>query len=278
MDSLEYSTDALEVKGAFYNKKVTIYVEGIDDPIFWNEVLNLVNKNAYIEDVGGCNELEKYIRKIIEEDADFYVACDRDHSDFLDENYLDSEKILFTYGYSIENSMYKSNSINKVIVKYSKNPNLDLKEEIDNILLDFESKVNELLIYDIASKKYKKGISVFGDNCSRFLRNKSSKELCENKLNEFIASINTNFSNEEINSVRILVDNAKKSKWFHIKGHFISLLIINIIKHYTKKFRGKDISLTIDDLYSHTIDSMKDNIHDSDIIFLIGQTNKINYA
>lgn len=275
MDNFEYSNDALEIKGAFYNKEIIIYVEGIDDPIFWTETLKLVNKEAYIEDVGGCNELEKYIKKITEENANFYIATDRDHSDFLNENHLHSERILFTYGHSIENTIYKCNSINDIIIKYSRKVNLNLKVEIQNILTDFENKVDDLLVYDIANRKYGKGVKVFGDTCARFLKNKNSTELCETKINEFILSIKDNFTNEEIENTNQLIVNNPKSKWFLVKGHFISLLIINIIKKYTKIHRGIEISINSDDVYSHTIDGMKNNHTEIDVIYLINETKKL---
>ena len=278
MDNLEYSNDALEVKGAFYNKQITIYVEGIDDPLFWSEVLNIVNKEAHIEDVGGCEELAKYIKKIIEEGANFYVATDRDHSDFMDENYLDCEKVLFTYGYSIENSMYKSEVLNKIIIKYSKKPNVNNIEEIELILNNFAEKIENLILYDIANRKYDKGVQIFGDSCQRFLKNKNSTEICEKKVEDFINQVNDKFSENELKNVRLLVDGVDKHKWFLIKGHFISSLILNIVKSFTKKLRGKDISLSHEDLYTHAIDSMKDNQQDEDILYLINETEKINYA
>ena len=36
MNSLEYSIDALDAKGLFYNKCLTVYVEGNDDVLFWD--------------------------------------------------------------------------------------------------------------------------------------------------------------------------------------------------------------------------------------------------
>lgn len=278
MDDFTFSNDALSVKGAFYNKEVTIYVEGIDDPLFWNEVLKLVDKNAHIEDVGGCYELDKYIKKIIEENADFYVATDRDHRDFENENHLDVERILFTYGHSIENTMYKCNSINDIIIKYSKKINLDLTDEIQTILADFENKVNDLLIYDIASKRLGRGVGVFGDSCARFLKNKNSTELCPTKINEFILTIQHRFTQEELDKTHTLITENERPHWFLVKGHFTTLLVVNIIKKYVRVHRGKEISISLDDIFAHTIDSMKNNHTEVDVLYLVNETKKINYA
>ena len=64
MDSLEYSKEALGAKGLFYNKKTTVYVEGKDDPLFWEKIFELAGLEVYIEDVGSSTELEKYSAKI----------------------------------------------------------------------------------------------------------------------------------------------------------------------------------------------------------------------
>lgn len=276
MDNWGYSNAALEVKGAFYNKEITVYVEGDDDPLFWDKVLKQVDINAYIEEVGGCEELCKYIDKIMVENADFYVATDRDHKDFYINDYITSDKILFTYGYSIENSMYKSNSINQIIIKYAKKPDLDHVSEIDNIIENFQQKVEDLILLDIASKKFNKSIKVFGDSCHRFLKNKNSIEICDKKIADFVDTIKDKFTELELKSINEDIAKIGKSNWYLIKGHFISLLIINIIKRLVKRHRAKDIAISFDDLFAHSIDYFMNNLNDDDIIHLITETEKIN--
>ncbi|NJW55651.1 DUF4435 domain-containing protein, partial [Salinimicrobium oceani] len=105
--------EALEAKGLFYNKEITVYVEGQDDPLFWKYIFDLSKFRAHIEDVGGNLQLEKYIDKIIQENADFYVARDNDHSDFINHT-KNHQRIINTYGYSIENSMYNMATIQEI--------------------------------------------------------------------------------------------------------------------------------------------------------------------
>ena len=64
-NGLEYSNEALSSKGLFYNKTITVYVEGKDDPLFWDKLFDLAEISAHIEDVGGKEELEKLFNKII---------------------------------------------------------------------------------------------------------------------------------------------------------------------------------------------------------------------
>ena len=51
MNSLEYSQEAEEAKGLFYNKNLTVYVEGDDDVMFWTHLFELAEVDAHIEEV-----------------------------------------------------------------------------------------------------------------------------------------------------------------------------------------------------------------------------------
>lgn len=253
MDDLDYSIDALEAKGLFYNKTITVYVEGKDDPLFWDNLFNLAEAEAHIEDVGGSQELEKYINNIIDSDAEFYVATDNDHSDFL-ENVTSHPNIIRTYGYSIENTMYFSyQEIENTISKFCRKK-VDISSDFNNWINDFSNSVRDLIILDIANHKYQKGICIFGDNCYKFLKGQKSSEICEVKTEKFIESIKPNFSNEEIEDVEKLINQTNKELWFHIKGHFITHAILNLIKKLVRKYSGHSISLTPDFLYTLTID------------------------
>ena len=253
MADLEYSNEALEAKGLFYNKEFTVYVEGKDDPMFWENIFSLAEIEAHIEDVGGKSELNKYIDKILNEEADFFVACDNDNSEFLGQ-LLNHDKIINTYGYSIENSMYYNpEPIEKTISHFCRKK-LDFSTEFNEWIEEFSQDVYLLIVYDIANNKYNKGISIFGDNCYRFLTGQKSYKVCSDKIGEFIESIKSNFTNEEIEEVKKLINQSEKDLWFLIKGHFITHALINLIKSAIKKEIGSAKSMTPDHLYSITVD------------------------
>src|SRR5690606_8149320 len=130
-------------KGLFYNKSLTVYVEGTDDVLFWDYLFKVAEVNAYIEDVGGDQEIKKYIESILNEDAGFIVACDNDHNDFIDEIIV-HPRIIRTYGYSIENSMYNYDKIEEIISKLSRQK-VDLKGIIEAWAEEFSNQVYELL-------------------------------------------------------------------------------------------------------------------------------------
>lgn len=148
MDNLDYSKEALEAKGLFYGKQLTVYVEGQDDILFWTYLFDIANIDAYIEEVGGANEIEKYISEILDNDAGFFVACDSDHSDFMDKPIIHN-RIIKSYGYSIENSMYNFASIGSIVSKLGRKQ-IDVFEIVEKWAHDFCNNIFDLIIYDIA--------------------------------------------------------------------------------------------------------------------------------
>lgn len=270
MGSLEYSKEALEVKGFFYDKEITVYVEGKDDPLFWQSIFELAEVKAYIEEVGGRNELEKYYDYIVNEDATFIIATDNDNTEFMKDS-ITHRNIIRSYGYSIENSMYYYRKpIEKTISNLCRKK-LDISVEFDNWIGDFVSNVRELIVYDIANNRFKRGISVFGDNCYRFLKSQKSHEICSIKTSQFLNSIKNKFTDDEINEVNLMVTHSDKELWFLIKGHFITHALINLIKHTVKKNTGNSPSMTTDFLYSITIDTTSDWESRVDIRTLVEQ-------
>jgi hypothetical protein len=253
MNSLEYSNEALSAKGLFYNKEVTVYVEGKDDPLFWYSLFNIAEIKAHIEDVGGSEELKKYFDKILNEDADFYIATDNDNSEFKIDK-VEHQRIIRTYGYSIENSMYYyTNPIEKTVSQFCRKK-LDLSDDFKNWLTEFTEKVYDLIVYDIANNRFGRGVSIFGDNCYRFLTSQNSYKLCDIKVQQFIDSVKMSFTEGEIQEVKGLINQSEKDLWFMIKGHFITNSLINLIKHSVKKHSGDSKSMTPDFLYSMTVD------------------------
>lgn len=274
MAELEYSNDALEAKAFFYNKKITVYVEGKDDPLFWSSLFSLADIEAHIESVGGKQELEKYKQKIIDEGAEFYIAMDNDNSEFVQDDY-ENEFMIKTYGYSIENTMYRSLvPIEKTISNICRK-NLDLSEKFNEWIESFSEKVHELIVFDIANNKYQKGISIFGDNCYRFLKNQRSHEICSDKTGKFIESIKHHFTDEEINSVRLQIEQSEKELWFLIKGHFIINALINLIKNIIRRESGSSKTMTPDFLYSITLDCFENWQNRIDISTVVERIKEI---
>ena len=275
MADLEYSKEAREVKGLFYNKEFTVYVEGKDDPLFWSNVFDLAEIEAHIEDVGGKNELEKYYNQIVNDNAEFLIATDNDNSEFLNDT-VNHPNIIRSYGYSIENSMYYfKQPIENTISNFCRK-RLDISNEFEDWLDAFSANVYDLIIYDIANNRFGKGVSIFGDNCYKFLKGQKSHEICSTRTTEFIDSVKESFTEAEINEVKELVNQSEKELWFLIKGHFITHALINLIKYTVKRNVGSYPSMTPDFLYSITVDCTEDWENRIDIKSVVERIKEIN--
>jgi hypothetical protein len=272
MDNLNYSNDALAAKGLFYNKTYTVYVEGKDDRHFWRYLFELADKNVHIEDVGGINEIEKYIKKIIDENADFIVACDSDHSEFYQKKII-HPKVVNTYGYSIENSLYNPYELEKVIQKLSKT-NVSVLDIINNWVLEFSQKIEDLLIYDIANARFDKGISVLPNSCTQFLNSRQSHTISLQKVNAHIDKIKAGFTADEISEVKELIRKSPKNLWYHLRGHFLTIGVTNLIKTLVKDLDGTSPTFSTDVLYAFTIDCRENWEDKIDIITVVENIKK----
>ncbi len=253
MSEIDYSTDALNVKNRFYKKRYLVFVEGQDDIVFWHNIFAVANVNDYhVEDSGGIKELEKLMPKIVREDARIIVAYDCGYSDILGEAFT-HDRIIKTYGYSIENTMYCPHSISRTLAKICRRATRFTKQA-SAWLNTFSGKAKILLVYDIASVKYNKSLAVLGNNCSRFLKSGNSMELSNEKIEELVSSIKHHFKKAELDECKRLIKKDKKGLSYLIKGHFLTNGVLNFIKHTTKDVLGKNPSLPLDSLYALTID------------------------
>lgn len=274
MSGLDYSIDALSAKSLFYNKSMSVYVEGPDDVVFWDHIFKIAEVQVHVEDVGGKPELEKMYSQIVEQNAEFCIAMDNDNTEFMVGS-ISHPHIIRTYGYSIENSMYYSkNTISKHIESLSRTT-IDHVQIIEEWIEEFSAHSKELVIYDIANNRFQKGISVFGDNCFRLLKEQKSPKLCSLKIAAFINSIKDFFSPAEIDEVRNIITASDKEIWFMIKGHFITHSLLNLIKDTIKKHTGSYPSYPNDMLYATTVRCIDDWDERKDIKYLIDQIRAI---
>ena len=154
-DPPSYSTPALNVLRHFYECEVLIFVEGNSDILFWHVIAQKAGLiNTKIESVGGNTQIKKKINQIIDEDAKIIVACDLDHSPFIDGISVHPQ-IVKTYGYSIENTMYCPASLNRFLKKLSRQLKI-MDNSTGEWLSEFVKQTKTLLIYDIANHRYNK--------------------------------------------------------------------------------------------------------------------------
>jgi len=253
MDDFSYSVDAENVLSQFYQADFMVYVEGPDDICFWEIMFNKFSDyKVEIQDVGGCNELKPYIEKVINNEIECLVACDSDLKVF-DPDFNDNSKILRTYGYAIENTFitaktlsHSLKNIGKLSVKGMRSVN------VEKWFALFNEKLVRLIILDIYNFVERKGIAVVGDNADRFMKTKTSYDLCDDKILGFIESLPQDFINYDINSVEGFIEKVGVSTPYWIRGHFLFSASHRFLSAYLNGI-GKKISLSYEALYASLI-------------------------
>lgn len=259
MDDFHYSAEAENVLNMFYQAEVMVYVEGDDDICFWETVFNKSSSlKVEIQDVGGCEELKKFITRLFEEDLKVLVACDSDLTFFKEQQVLDP-RIIKTPGYSIENTFICLDGIYKAIRTLGKIPKKTMEtidlESWDN---DFYSKLEPLIKLDIYNFINNKGVAVIGDNADRFMESKKSNVICQDKITGFIAQLSDKFGEVDLREVENLIAAKKTTLRSWLRGHFLFSAIHRLISTITER-NGKGISLSYEALYSNLINTFESN-------------------
>lgn len=132
-NSLTHSSEAISVTAQFYNKEVVVYVEGPDDVPFWDAMFSkVVSRDFYeISPVNGKEQLVPYVEGIENGTIqNAFVATDLDYNLFTDKGRSTSSYVIYTYGHSIENTMFCPKSVSiflgramKRTIQYSKDVN-----------------------------------------------------------------------------------------------------------------------------------------------------------
>jgi len=253
MSSLRYSTPALNVLNRFYRVEFVVFVEGLDDKIFWEVFFKKADVGeCFVKQLGGIDEMEKIMKRILDEDAQVIVACDCGHTPYLS-NYPRHERIVTTFGHSIENTMYCFRTINRTISKLSRNTK-DMSQTIQEWIAKFSETAKPMIIYDIANVVFEKSIQVFGENCCRFLTRGGSHDLSPQKIDIFLKSIRPHFEEKEVQECERMVEEDERDLRYLIKGHFLTHAVLNYIKNSVRRERQIKLNLPIESLFALTVD------------------------
>ena len=257
MPSLSYSSKALDTLLLFHRKRYVVYVEGKDDRLFWNIILRAIGIDDFIIKIaGGVEEIEKYTRSVVDDDADIFLIRDCDYTDLFDIQ-VNHPRVLYTYSYSIENSLYCPRNISAAISIYSRT-NDDCLDDAELWLEEFSEAFRHLIILDVANEKFGKGIEVLGDKCNRYLSSKRSHIPSDEKIHQKIANIREKFTKDELDAIENILKNKGKRLRYVIRGHFLTNAVINYIKH-----KSGLTSMSYDMLYGQMIAQLKVNYQEN---------------
>ena len=256
MKTLSYSTGALGVLHRFHRSEAIAYVEGDEDVAFWSAILAKAGITGIaIKTAGGSSQLEAKVANILQDGARIIVACDSDHTPFC-AGTVSHARIVRTYGYSIENTMYCPLTLNRVSQKVGRTTE-DFLKAISDWYSRLEESCDDALVHDVANHRCRKGIAVFGDNCSRFLHTPASPEISAAKVNAFLLTITAQFDRVEIETVRALIATDSRPRRVLIKGHFLSHAVNRFISALAKQCRKKKVIVSDEMLYGMTVDGCR---------------------
>jgi hypothetical protein len=259
MSDFEYSTDALNTKSLFYRAKIVIYVEGVDDVMFWSTIFSTVpDFKFHIEPLGGSSELDGYIEKIQSGELDAIAARD---SDYLihTKGKTNHERILYTYGYSIENTLYTAESIHALAKIWCKDISLE-RAVCDEWLESFGNGIRCLLALDIANAATSSGLQVLRDNCSQFMKSKTSQHLCPERINLKAQEIRKALPIEVLATVDEMIDINASDIAVAIRGHFLASAVSRFISKRAQML-GRKVAVSCDALYVTAITQFQMNIN-----------------
>jgi Protein of unknown function (DUF4435) len=251
MADLFYSDEALNVKSAFYRANSMVFVEGDDDVLFWHEVFSKIPEaSVEVESAGGSDQIDQYITKILSGELQAIAARD---SDFLPHmtDIENDPRILYSFGYAIENSLYTAESIAALTRQWCKNPRISTQDCAD-WLADVVATLKPLIHLDLANRISNAGAGTVTDNCTRLMKNQTSCFPCKSKVSTQVTNATTLVpAHVQALAVKKL-GNCPEELMRWLRGHFLASAVLKYVLSQAKAL-GRKIDLSTDSLYAAAI-------------------------
>lgn len=243
MANLSYSNDALRVLNQFYGAEKILYVEGEDDIVFWESMLEKFGvAGIKVKAVSGLPELEKMIEKISIGEIRSLAARDRDYTDFKDVEALGC--VLYTYGHSIENTLLHESVITRVLKTYGRLGARQVKDgEFSEWFYRFNEVFELMVIYEAAKERKGCGILIMGDNCTRFMKTQSSHSPCSKKINAYLRECRAAEELEDIiEDIEKRIRETERNSCDYMRGHFLFSGCLKFANYKLGQYTNKKIS------------------------------------
>lgn len=232
MAQLEYSVDALNVLNKFYRAQVLAYVEGDDDIPFWNAIFSgIPGCTVAVESAGGCAEIEKFIFRIESDRARILVARDADYTGLKDER-SGSKQVIYSYGHSIENSLYVASAIVK-ISQWAHRKVAPREEDVVAWLDELSRALRPVVINDIASDIDELGVVALSDNCGSFMVNKSSPLTSDAKISARLAQIEAKIPEASRERAARIVEQKGGYSGLLLRGHVLASAVLRFVREHS---------------------------------------------
>lgn len=256
MADLVYSDDALNAKAAFYGAEIIAYVEGDDDITFWQTVFSaLTKKRIHVEECGGREEVDKWIERVSTSTIDAIAALDRDHRFHGGAAPPTSPKVLFTFGHSIENTLFTPGITAKVIRAVSR------RACDESVCARWYRKlmlaIRPLVILDVANEIGGCGVSTIGDNCSRFM---DGADASPTKIKLVSEPIETKIPEHHLISARKALRRNGETTARSVRGHFLHSAVLRYVCTMCEQLNRR-VSLSNDALFGLFISNFENQFN-----------------
>jgi uncharacterized protein DUF4435 len=261
MQPLEYSDEAINTLNTFHRADWVVYVEGDDDVLFWDGVFRKIGEaKIHVEDVGGREEVEKYAERVRSGRLNVIVAMDADYSLVLG-HVEQSKRVIYTFGYSIENTIYSEKTITHIARTWCKDPKFD-RATTAAWLESVAASLHRVLVLDLANESEGTGIRVLGDNCTHLMKSKRSCQVSPDIVANHCDSIERQISAPAIESARALLDDCGRGVLAILRGHFLASAIVKFVTSQMRS-RRRNHGIGYDALYASGIQSFDANFSES---------------
>lgn len=247
-----HNPKASSVKGRFVNgSSVTVYIEGENDKNFWYRHFEDAGYQVAVVKAGGISNLNGYKQQICSypETALFIVAQDADYEYYTSFETYKHPRIISTYGYSVENTMFCIPNINNIIRKYAKTPDIDYKNNIETWLSQFLNNLLEIIICDIVNRKADLGIEVL-KHVARYID--EQLVVKQDQVDKIKQDILNHIPHAELEKIRYEIEMDPRPLASIIRGHALTYPILVYIIKKVKHTSGNNINFSNDNLYAET--------------------------
>lgn len=249
MASLEYSAEALSVKNRFHRVDNMVFVEGDDDVIFWEVIFEKFSEaTVRIESLGGKPEVVKVAEEVVKGRAAVIVALDSDFDHFVGR--MEHDKMLYTFGYSIENTLLCSESLVQSIRSVGCLPMSKIRIDDCKEWMEFSAEaVKPLVLHDIKNAESGFGVTVIGQNCSDLMKSKRSLDVCESLVEARLSKLGFSIDETEAKRYLEIMRENESTLLDHLRGHFFFSLCWRFVTQICKKAKAK-LTLSYDAFFA----------------------------
>ena len=277
MASLNYSIDAQNVLNKFHRSDYVVYVEGDDDVRFWEIIFDkMSNLSVHVSQVGGKEQLTGTISDIISGKLNAIVAMDTDFSIFRGGR-EDHPKILYTAGYSIENTLITGSSLAKVARSAGRlSASQVTKDECQKWLDAFYREIEQLVYSDITDQVAGNCVGVLCCSCHRFFANEHTSVLSYDKIQSYLKRKGVKKSIKITKLLESIVQESGLNIDDFVRGHFLASAASRYVHSTVSKIRSK-IGLSGLHFYSMLVlawEGLFDKSHPH-YVFYEGQLSKL---